>query len=85
MTHFNYLRRVPMVRMALMVLVPMKDDPKTQARITVTEQKETVLVTLTTKDGIERSVGLTLSEARKLSEHLNTICRRVGRRPAHQP
>jgi hypothetical protein len=75
-----------MVRHSMRILMPDPKNPKSQSRVEVTEQRKTVrLHVFDGNSGLDRAVDLTLPEARKLSEHLNLICRRIATRPAFRP
>jgi hypothetical protein len=73
------------VRQTNTIALPDPHDPQKEAAVSVIEQWKTVRLKVTDKLGVERSVAMTLAEARKLSEYLNTACRRVASRPAHRP
>jgi hypothetical protein len=84
LAELNYLNRMPMIRQALIVRVP---DRKTTAtgHVTVTEQQRTVLLGLEDFSGLERSVQLTLPEARAVADHLNKVCTRIHKRKDYMP
>jgi hypothetical protein len=79
-----YLRRMPMTRQAFILRVP---DRKTTSvgLITVTEQTATVLLAVEDFSGLQRSLQLTLPEARAVADHINKACTRVVRRKDYQP
>jgi hypothetical protein len=80
-----WLLRIPKVRQTNTIALPDRLDPNNESAVSVTERWKTVQLKVTDKLGVERSVIMTLAEARKLSEYLNTACRRVARRPANRP
>jgi hypothetical protein len=82
----SWLNRMPMVRQTMTVRLPDPKNPGKFGIVNVVEQRKTVRLIVTAPDSsIDRSVDMTLAEARKLSEHLNTICRRIATRPAYRP
>ena len=70
---------MPKVRHMLMVITPKN------GRVAVTEQRESVRLSIVTDGGSERDVDLTLPEARKVAFHINALCTRIARRPAGHP
>lgn len=77
--------KIPKVRHCLLLMLP-TTDPKKDAKVCVTEQRETVRLTVREPDStIEKKVSLSLAEAHKLSEFLETICYRIENRPSGTP
>lgn len=84
-----YLRRIPKVRHAMMVLIPSKNPAtgaKPDGRMVVTEAKETVtLGVCEVGSALLHEIELTPAEARELAHQLNVICERLRKRPSHRP
>jgi hypothetical protein len=77
---------MPKVRHSLVIVIPSRATPENPGSISVIEQKDTVRIAISESgSALERNAVLSLPEARKLSEHINTICRRISHRPTGQP
>jgi hypothetical protein len=83
--HRDYLWRTPKVRQSMILIVPLASDPNKTGQVAVCENKDTVTLTIEDSNGVNRSVKLTLPEARTVATHLNMICNRIAKRPAHKP
>ena len=78
--------RTPMVRQAMILLVPTEPPGGKFGKVELREVKHGGRLTIEEPgSGIERSIDLNVREMRQLSDHLNRIARRVATRPEWKP
>ena len=74
--------RVPMVRQAMLLIVPQSDGRSSVVTVRETANGGRLIVEV---NGLDREVAMNVRELRELAQHLNRIARRAAIRPEWKP